>query len=639
MRIFRKKKKKNNKTSLEEKYGMSMLYIIKRLIKYVGAQNRKYIPPLIILILTNILFSWFSPLIFRYLIDQGLGADILSGSGGNLEIIITAGIFYFLVTILSVLTRIGQGYIVQKLATITMYNLRYELFVKFQFLGLDYHDDPEKTAGKKISYLTNDVNSLQQLVQSGLLAVVGNFFLVFGALAFMLFLSIQLTLVIFIIIPILFIAGGFLFGKARKYFKELRERVSSVTSELDESIMGMRTIQSFAVEEYNYEEFNEATLDEKETSLKSAKLFAVIPGFVILVITIGLGTLFLVAGILIRDNIITIGTLVAFIFYMFQFFEPLIALIGFFTLLQNSIAAGARIITILDEDPSIQDNPDSIVLKSIKGEIVFKDVEFYYDESQPVLEDINVRIREQERLALVGYTGAGKSTFIKLLSRFYDPIKGDIIIDGNNLREVKIEALRNKMGIVLQDNFLFSGSIKENINYGKLDATDDEIIKAAKKVNAHQFIVQLEDGYDTIVGERGSNLSEGQRQLISFARALISNPPILILDEATSAIDPYSELLVQKALETLLRNRTSISIAHRLSTIINSDRILVMDRGKIIEEGSHKELIEKNGFYKHLYDMQFKDPFKKEEIEYEEISIEDLREDIYDKDDRFSGLI
>jgi len=622
----------SNETNLndeekDKKYDISMFRIIKRLIQYIGIRNKKFVVPLVIIISLNVIFNWFSPLIFRYLIDQGLGGYFGMGGTGNIEIIISAGVFYSIITILSVLTRIGQGYIIQKLATITMFNLRYELFSKFQYLGLDYHDNPDKTAGKKVSYLTNDVNTLQELINSGLLAAIGNIFLVFGALIFMIILSPQLTLVSFLIIPIIFIIGGGIFKKARKYFQELRERVSTVTSTLDESIMGMRTIQSFAVEEENYEEFNDATLKERETTLKSARLFALIPGLALLIISSGLMALFFTGGVLIRDGIITVGTLVAFIFYIFQFFEPMIALIGFFTLLQNSIAAGARIVNLLDLEPSIKERDSAQNIDHIQGEINYRDVFFQYEKGQPVLKNINVYVKPEERLALVGYTGAGKSTFIKLLSRFYDPNKGGIYLDGKDLRNLEIDTIRKNMGIVLQENFLFSTSVMENIRYGKLDARDEEVIDAAKKVSAHEFIMELEEGYQTVVGERGNRLSEGERQLIAFARALIADPPILILDEATSSVDPYSELLIQQALETLLEGRTSISIAHRLSTIINSDRILVLDKGKIIEEGSHKELIEKKGFYKHLYDMQFKDPFKKEKIE-DRISIEDLDEEI-----------
>ncbi|MFX1274640.1 MAG: ABC transporter ATP-binding protein [Promethearchaeota archaeon] len=594
---------------LEEKYNLKPLQVIKKLYKYVNIGNRKLIYPLILFIVLTIIFSWFTPLIFKTLIDEGLGGSYGSTTG-NLDFILFLGILFFIFTISGVLTRIAQGYIISKLATITMYNLRAELFFKFQELGLDYHEGKDKTAGKKISYLTNDVNTIQELIQSGLLVVIGNFFLIFGVLFIMFILSWQLTLLSFIITPMILIFGGFLFKKARKYFNELRDRVSTVTSNLDESILGMRIIQSFAVEQENLLEFKSSTELERETTIKAGKLMAFVPGIIMFAITITLGILFFAAGLLIREGLMTQGSLVAFIFYVFQFFEPFFSLLGFFTLLQNSIAAGARIISILEEETNIKDIVKSIQLDSIKGVIEYKNVDFNYEENIPILKQVNIKIKEKERLALVGYTGAGKSTFIKLLSRFYDPSNGIIEIDGIDLRKVKIKSLREKMGIVLQENFLFSGTIKDNIKYGRLDATDEEIIDVAKKVSAHDFIVKLEKGYETEVGERGSKLSAGERQLIAFARALIADPPILILDEATSSIDPYSELLIQQALETLLKDRTSISIAHRLSTIINSDRIVVLDEGKIVEEGTHEELVKKGGFYKHLYKMQFKDAFK-----------------------------
>ncbi|MFX1588656.1 MAG: ABC transporter ATP-binding protein [Promethearchaeota archaeon] len=608
-----KRKKISESKDEEELYRGGTFKILRRLLYYIGSGNKKYILPLILLITLNIIISWFTPLIFRALVDDGLGGGI-GATEGNLEVVIFLGTLFFVMTISGVITRILQGYIISKLATLTMYNLRSELFIKFQKLGLDYHESSKRTAGKKINYLTGDVNTIQELIQSGLLVSVSNFFMIFGALFFMILLSPQLTLVAFLILPFFGGIAGILFARAKKYFKELRERVANVTSRLNESITGMRIIKSFAVEDPNYREFNETTELERITTMKAAKLQAFIPVIVILVITFGISILFFTSGHLIREGILSQGTLVAFIFYIFMFFEPLFSIIGFFTLLQNSIAAGSRIIRLLDEEPSVREIEDAIKLTKVKGKIEYKKVNFSYEKGILILKDINITIKEKERLALVGYTGAGKSTFIKLLSRFYDPTEGEIEIDGINLKEIHLKNLRRNMGIVLQENFLFSGTVKENIRYGKLDATDEEIIEAAKKVSAHDFIMELEKGYDTVVGERGSRLSEGQKQLIAFARALIADPPILILDEATSSIDPYSELLIQRALETLLKGRTSISIAHRLSTIINSDRIVVLDKGKIIEEGSHQELIEKGGFYKHLFDLQFKDPFKKAKL-------------------------
>ena len=608
---------------------MSTLQVVKRLYGYIGLGNRKYIYIFIIAVSFNALFSWFTPLLFKIFIDEGIGGG-LTGTAGDVNVILLAGTLFFIFTISGVCIRIIQNYIIQKLATKTMYNLRSGIFNKLQFLGLDYYDGKDertgkfRTTGKIISYATSDVNTIQELIGSGMLMVIGNFFLVFGALIFMIILSPHLTLFSFLLLVPIFVTASIVFRKARKYFKELRERVAIVNSVLDESIIGMRIIQSFAVEEENFSEFNKATYNEMEISLKSAKLFAFIPGIIILTMTIGIGSLIIASGFLVRQGLLTPGTIVAFIFYLFTFFEPIFQLVGFFTLLQNSISACERIIRLLNAEPSITDNEVAMDIDDIKGKIEYRNVNFEYEENTPILKNIDITIREKERLALVGYTGAGKTTFIKLISRFYDTTKGEIYLDGLNLRDIKINSLKEAMGIVLQETFLFSETIMDNIKYGKLDATDEEVIEAAKKVSAHEFIIELEDGYNTIVGERGSRLSEGQRQLIAFARALIANPPILILDEATSSVDPYSELLIQQALETLLKGRTSISIAHRLSTIINAERILVLDNGEIIEEGTHDELVKKDGFYNHLYKMQFKDPFKKEKYDEEDNVLKEI---------------
>jgi len=606
-----KKRKRKEKTDNIDTKQVGTFKIIKKLIQHVGAGKKRLVIPLSVLIILNVITGWFTPLIFKSLVDDGLGGGF-GATGGKLDIIIALGTFFFIMTITGVLTRIAQDFIIQKLAVMTMYNLRHDLFAKFQNLGLDFHESTKMTTGKEINYLTADVNTIQELIQSGLLVAIGDSFLVFGALFFMILLSPVLTLVLFMILPVLMVIAAIFFRIARKYFKPLRESVATVTSILDESIMGMKIIQSFSVEETNFREFNIATKLEKHMTMKAAKISAFIPGIVLVFIALVFATLFFVSGVLIRQGLLTQGTLVAFFFYIFMFFEQLYSLINFGTILQDSLAAGARIIQLLDEEILIKEKENAIEIEEIKGEIEYNNVNFLYKENVPVLNNINIAIKEKERLAIVGYTGAGKSSFIKLLCRFYDPTQGKINVDKIDLRDMKIKSLRDKLGIVLQDNFLFSGSIKDNIKYGKLDATDEEIVEVAKKINAHEFIMSLDNDYNTIVGERGSTLSEGQRQLIAFTRALISNPPIFIFDEATSSIDPYSELLIQEALETLLKGKTSISIAHRLSTIINSDRIIVLDKGEIIEQGSHQDLIERGGFYKHLYNMQFRDPFKKE---------------------------
>lgn len=642
-------RKKRKKPGDEEEYvrTMSTMQILKKMFKYIGGGGRHYMYIFAVFVILNAVISWFTPLIFKVFVDEGLGSASIGGGSatGDIDLVMMAGTMFFIFTIAGVFARMVQNYVIQHVATKTMYNIREGIFLKLQQVGLDYYEGKDdrtgkfRTTGKIISYATSDVNTIQELIGSGMLMVIGNIFLVFGSLGFMVFLSPELTGTAFLLVVPVFGLSSIVFIKARKYFIILREKVAVVNSELDESIVGMRVIQSFAVEEENFEEFIAATAGEKEITIKSAKLFAIMPLVLITLITVGIGALIFLSGLYIRQGVLTTGTMFAFIFYLFTFFEPLFSLISFLTLLQNSISACERIIRLLEIEPSIVDKSDAVDLEHIKGKIEYKNVDFHYEESTPILKNININIKEKERLALVGYTGAGKSTFIKLLSRFYDPSKGEVFIDGINLKDIQIKPFRQRMGIVLQENFLFSDTIMENIRYGKLNATDEEVMEAAKKVSAHDFIMDLDDGYQTKVGERGSRLSEGQRQLIAFARALIADPPMLILDEATSSVDPYSELLIQQALETLLKGRTSISIAHRLSTIINSDRILVLDKGEIIEAGSHEELVRKDGFYNHLYKMQFKDPFKKEDKEDEDKYYKDIeKRDLFDGDQRRGGF-
>jgi ATP-binding cassette subfamily B protein len=303
-----------------------------------------------------------------------------------------------------------------------------------------------------------------------------------------------------------------------------------------------------------------------------------------------------------------IGTLIAFTLYVSRFFGPIFDLTNFYNVIQSALAAAERIFNLTDKQPEIKDAEKAIQLPVIKGEIVFKDVTFGYAPDHPVLHNVSFRIKPEETLALVGPTGAGKSTVIKLISRFYEAQSGSVTIDGKDVKQISQESLRKQMGIVLQESFLFTGTIMENIRYGNLEATDEEVMNAAKTVGAHEYITKMPNGYNSEIGERGAGLSVGQKQLISFARALLRNPAILILDEATSSIDPYTDLLIRKAMKVLLKNRTSIIIAHRLSTVRNADRIFVVDNGRIIEEGNHRQLMKKEGLYRHLYEMQFKEP-------------------------------
>jgi len=426
-------------------------------------------------------------------------------------------------------------------------------------------------------------------------------------------INIQLTLASLIVIPLI-VAVALLFNsKFRSAYLAQRTRISKITSKLQEGISGIREIQSFTKEREVIKEFRRSNLENLQANLQTTKVWGSFFSVIQLVQAIGMGVVIIYGGWLAFNGSLgsiedAVGTLITFSMYIGMFFRPIFDLTNFYNTVQSSLIAAERIFEMLDIEPEIKDSEDAIELPKINGEIEFRNVTFGYNPEHPILHDVSFHIKPKETVALVGATGAGKSTIVKLICRFYDPQKGQILIDGHDIKKIKQRALRKQMGIVLQETFLFSGTIMENIKYGKPDATDEEAMAAAKLVGAHQFIEKLPDGYNTKIGERGAGLSVGQKQLIAFARALLRNPSILILDEATSSIDPYTDLLIRKAMKVLLKDRTSIIIAHRLSTVRDADRILVIDNGRIVEEGSHEELMKKGGLYRHLYEMQFKEP-------------------------------
>ncbi len=595
----------------KSKRTMTDWEILKRLLHFVG-RDRKRLIILLVCVFTNAVVGMIMPLIFQKLIDEGLGGSV-EAVAGSIDVIYQAGTYYVFVAIIMVVMMLGQHYLIQSMSTRMMYNMRREAYINLQDLGFDFYNATDRSTGKIISYITNDVETIQELVGSGLLTIVADVLRLVGSLILMFVLSIELTLFSFLILPVVLVLGLSVFRLARKYFREMRRKIAAVTGRLQESISGMRVIKDFAVEEQDYDRFAKTTSEELAINNKAARLFTALPALITVVMGLGLGLVLLRGGWLYIYTPLhepSQGTIFAFVMYLVQFVGPVAALIGFVSMIQNSMSAGERLLKLIDTRSTILDQPNAPPIKITEGKVELDDVSFEYDPDVPILKNVNLITLPKERVAIVGYTGAGKTTMISLLSRFYDPTHGRILIDGQDIRGVTQESLRNSMGIVLQDNFLFSGTIKENIRYGKLDATDEEVIAAAKKVGAHEFIIALEKGYDTEVHERGTRLSVGQRQLIAFARAIIGNPPILILDEATSAVDPYSELIIQEALEKILSDRTSFTIAHRLSTILNAHTIVAMENGQIVEKGNHGQLVAKDGLYKHLYDMQFKESTK-----------------------------
>jgi ATP-binding cassette subfamily B protein len=502
------------------------------------------------------------------------------------------------------LAKRAYQYNINKLGQYVMNDMRLELFGHCQKLSMDFYS--EMPAGSLMSRLTNDVGAINALISSHLIQFIGDIFTVVATFTIMIIWSWQLTFTILLFLPLFGAVFYFFALKSRYYWVRQRKTIQEITRILQESVSGSKTIKAFVTEDQNIETFDVANKADRDISLAAARLHAFLQPVTQVIMAVGIGIIIYTGAYLVRSGALDITLMLGYVILATQFINPFNNIGNIYNSAQQALASGDRVLAILDTKPTVVDDPDSKQMPPIQGEIEYQNVCFEYVKDVPVLKNISFKTAKNQRFALVGFTGAGKSTLISLLSRFYDPTQGQILIDGFDIKEVSLKSLRSQMGIVLQDTFLFSGTIMDNIRYGKLNSTDEECIEAAKKVGAHKFVMNLPDNYQTNVRERGSLLSVGQRQLISFARALLADPPILILDEATSSVDPYTELKIQEALEVLLDNRNSFIIAHRLSTILNSDVICVMENGEIIQRGSHEELIAEGGLYKHLYEMQFK---------------------------------
>ncbi|HHX28696.1 MAG TPA: ABC transporter ATP-binding protein [Firmicutes bacterium] len=501
--------------------------------------------------------------------------------------------------------RYIQTYIMSWTGQYMLYSIRKKLFLHLQDLGLDFYDKLQ--AGRIMSRVVNDVESINHLLAGGSLNLLSDFVNIFGIIYIMLKLNARLAMITFITLPLLFFTIYFLQSKLTRAYHKTRRRLADIAANLQESISGMKITQAFSREDQNADRFNDTNRQNFQAQMEAARLHAVFFPLVDIISTIGVALVYYYGGIRMSlgDAAVTIGTITVFVNYTNRLFWPIRNLVEVWNWVLQAAVSSERVFEVLDTEPNVQDKPDAIELGSVEGHVEFKDITFGYDPSLPVLHNVNIEAKPNETIALVGPTGAGKSSVINLLCRFYDVQGGAVVVDGHDVRDVTIQSLRQNLGIVLQDTVLFSGTIRENIRYGRLTATDEEVEEAAKVVGAHDFIMRQPDGYDTEVRERGSRLSVGQRQLLAFARALLADPRILILDEATSSVDAYTELLIQRALEKLFKGRTSIVIAHRLSTIRNADRIYVIDQGRVVEVGNHEELVAEGGLYKSLYEKQF----------------------------------
>lgn len=486
-----------------------------------------------------------------------------------------------------------------------IFDLRTALFKHIQGLSFRFFD--KRPAGSVLVRVTNDVNSLQDLFTNGVVNSVIDIAQLAGIIIILLALQFKLGLAVMITVPLMFIVSSSLRKRIRFAWQTVRIKQSRINSHLNESIQGIRVTQAFAQERENIGFFDRMNLSNiRSWNFASAlnQLFGPV-----IEITSAVGTLILLlyGSHLIQSEQMTVGVLVAFITYVSYFWEPITRLGQMYSQLLISMSSAERIFEYLDEKPAVGEKPDAVDLPEVRGHVRFEDVEFGYESDRPALRGINLDIKPGMTVALVGHTGSGKSTIVNLLCRFYDTVKGRVLIDGVDVRDVKLESLRSQIGIVLQDTFIFSGTIRDNIRYGRPDATDAEVEAAARAVRAHDFISNLPDGYDTEVQERGSALSMGQRQLLSFARALLADPRVLILDEATASIDTETELRIQEALGTLLADRTSFIVAHRLSTIRHADLIVVLDHGVIVEQGNHEQLMRlKDGHYRGLIEAQYR---------------------------------
>lgn len=498
----------------------------------------------------------------------------------------------------------GQRYILSWIGKRVLATIRSDLFCHLQKIHLGYHD--QHIVGVTVSRVMNDVAEINELLSQGVITLIGDFIVLIGIVIIMITMSPWLALAVFFVLPLILLATWIFSRYARDAFRETRTKIAAVVGDLAEDISGMRAIQAFAQEEAAQERFKKFNQENRNASVKAISMSFVFLPTVEFIGMLATGVVLWYGGHLVINETITLGVMVAFLSYVNRFFQPILEVSRLFTTFQSAIAGGEQVVKLLNTSPEIVDSPNAVELPPIQGKISFEEVVFQYKPDLPiVLKDINFSITPGKTVALVGPTGAGKTSIASLIPRFYDYQAGVIKIDEFDIKNVTLESLRKQICVVAQEPFLFSRTIEDNIRYGKPHASFEEVENAAKQANAHDFITAYPDGYQTKILEGGVNLSVGQRQLISIARAFLSDPGILILDEATANIDTVTEVFIQQALERLLENRTSIVIAHRLSTVRNADWIMVIDQGKIVEQGTHYTLLTQGGLYTQLYERQF----------------------------------
>lgn len=588
-------------------YDKIQINIWKDFFKYLKPYKKHFFVITMIMVFLGVLDTIF-PLMTKYAIDN----FVEKGSMIGVEKFALS--YLILVAALSISVYLFIS-LAGKIETQMAYDIRKIGFEKLQTLPLSYYD--EKAVGWLMSRMTSDINRLSETISWSLVDFAWGISMMTAVTIAMVRLNFKLAIITLSVIPFLAVVSVYFQKQILKSQRSVRKINSQITASYNEDIQGAKTTKTLVREEKNLEEFSELTLSMRDKSIRSTIISSIYLPIVLTLGSVGTGLALTFGGNAIMLNLISYGTLVAFISYTAQFFEPVRQLAVIFSELQSAQASAERVFSLLNEVPDITDsndviekygdllNPKKELWPDIKGSVEFKNVSFSYNESEKILDSFNLKVNSGETIALVGETGSGKSTIVNLFCRFYEPTNGNILIDNIDYKKMPQNWVHENLGYVLQSPHLFSGTIKENIRYGNLEATDDEIFQASKMVDAHDFILKTEKGYDTEVGEGGGLLSTGQKQLISFARAIVRNPKLFVLDEATSSIDTETEVIIQDAINKVLKGRTSFVIAHRLSTIRNADRILVIRDGKIVEEGNHKELIKEKGYYYNLYTNQF----------------------------------
>ncbi len=548
--------------------------------------------------LIALLLATGAALVPPYLAGRAIDEGIHGKDTGVLTVILLA---FLGAALVNWVATYAQTYLINWVGQRALQDLRVELFQHLQRLSIGFYS--RNKTGVLISRITNDVQALDQLVTEGIQTLFSSSLTLIGTAAILVALDPGLALVTFLCFPVLFV-GSILFRLASSgAYRLTREKIAAVTAYLQETLSGVRVVRAFGQEQRHRTRFAELNDEHRRVNMRTVHLNAAYFPSVELLSAVATAAILIYGGnqVLDGDSSVTIGVLASFVFYLQSFFDPIQSLSQLYTTYQAGMAALDKIFELLDEKPDLTDKADALVLPRVRGEIEFDDVSFSYDGENPALCEIDLVIPPGQTVAMVGATGAGKSTLAKLVARFYDPDHGRVLVDGHDLRDVTEASLRSQLGIVPQEGFLFSGTIRDNIAFGRTDATDEDVRAAAMAVGAHEFIERLPDGYDSQVGERGGQLSAGQRQLVAFARAAAADPRILILDEATSNVDVRTEASIERGLRRLLAGRTALVIAHRLSTIRGAGRIVVLDRARIVEQGTHEELLEAGGPYSRLY--------------------------------------